>query len=63
MLKQTVNRAKIALQNQMWTEIIEKMDIRTEGSFTLAKLYGPACEYWDKLAVHNDDYEPLLMYD
>jgi hypothetical protein len=70
--KQTARDNVAALEKQIgsskttggkaWLEMIDSMEIQSEGKLTLAKLYGQASVWWDSFDMPLGIYEPLLMY-
>jgi hypothetical protein len=48
-----------------WSDFIESMSIESRGRLTLAKVYGPIVEYWDRFDISSPwgPYEPLLLHE
>jgi hypothetical protein len=50
---------------ELWSDFIENMSIESRGRLTLAKVYGPIVEYWDRFEMSSPwgPYEPLLLHE
>ena len=64
LLEQRINGAKLAWRGFKWSDLIESMEIESKGRFTLARLYGEVCVYWDNFEIiGGGPYEPLLIHE
>jgi len=64
LLEQRINQTESIWRGSKWSDLVESMEIHSEGRLTMARLYGAICEYWDWFDMHSYiRYEPLLMYE
>jgi hypothetical protein len=64
LLEQRINQTESVWRGLQWSDLIESMEIQSEGRLTLASLYGPICEYWTWFDMYSSgQYEPLLVYE
>ena len=68
LMKERINKTENVWQGKSWLEWITDTQIENEGRLTIAKLYGPACEFWpDRFRNLNlsagGTFEPLVLHE
>jgi hypothetical protein len=62
LLEQRIRQTESVWRGLQWSDLIESTEILSEGRLTLARLYGPICEYWTWFNMYGESgYEPLLV--
>ncbi len=64
LLEQRLGQAWNVASARQWMDLVESMEIESQGRLTLARLYGEACVYWANFEVQGSwPYEPLLLHE